>query len=172
MTISSETSDAPVDAGDGGQGLAKGSISLAGILFVSIATMAPGAGLAYAIMTGSLFSGGALPLSVVGATIGCVLVAVGIAQMAKHISTAGGLGSFVGRAFHPALGFVVAFCAPMFYLAAIPYLGWCSGIWLPLRYSLTAERDTRPPGSSRRSDVCWSRVPSTTLAPHSAPRRA
>lgn len=127
MTISSETSDAPVDVGDGGQGLAKGSISLAGILFVSIATMAPGAGLAYAIMTGSLFSGGALPLSVVGATIGCVLVAVGIAQMAKHISTAGGLGSFVGRAFHPALGFVVAFCAPMFYLAAIPYLGLVFG---------------------------------------------
>lgn len=30
MTISSETSDAPVDVGDGGQGLAKGSISLAG----------------------------------------------------------------------------------------------------------------------------------------------
>ena len=115
-------SDAAVDVGEGGQGLVKGSISLSGVLFVSIATMAPGAGLAYAIMTGSLFSGGALPLAVVGATIGCVLVAVGIAQMAKHISTAGGLGSFVGRAFHPGLGFVVAFCAPMFYLAALPYL--------------------------------------------------
>ncbi|AQT79512.1 hypothetical protein B1R94_09870 [Mycolicibacterium litorale] len=122
MTISSETVDAPVDVGEGDERLAKGSITLSGVLFVSIATMAPGAGLAYAIMTGSLFSGGALPLSVVGATVGCVLVAVGIAQMAKHISTAGGLGSFVGRAFHPALGFVVAFCAPMFYLAALPYL--------------------------------------------------
>jgi amino acid transporter len=122
MTTSLETVDAPVDVGEGEQGLAKGSISLSGVLFVSIATMAPGAGLAYAIMTGSLFAGGALPLAVVGATIGCVLVAVGIAQMAKHISTAGGLGSFVGRAFHPALGFVVAFCAPMFYLAALPYL--------------------------------------------------
>lgn len=116
------TNDAPLDVGEGEQRLAKSSISLSGVLFVSIATMAPGAGLAYAIMTGSLFSGGALPLAVVGATIGCVLVAVGIAQMAKHISTAGGLGSFVGRAFHPALGFVVAFCAPMFYLAALPYL--------------------------------------------------
>ncbi|WP_099024688.1 APC family permease [Mycolicibacterium palauense] len=122
MTTSLETTDAPVDVGEGEEGLARGSISLSGVLFVSIATMAPGAGLAYAIMTGSLFAGGALPLAVVGATIGCVLVAVGIAQMAKHISTAGGLGSFVGRAFHPALGFVIAFCAPMFYLAALPYL--------------------------------------------------
>lgn len=122
MTTTSEPVDAPIDAGEGEQRLAKGSITLPGVLFVSIATMAPGAGLAYAIMTGSLFSGGALPLAVIGATVGCVLVAVGIAQMAKHISTAGGLGSFVGRAFHPALGFVVAFCAPMFYLAALPYL--------------------------------------------------
>ncbi len=122
MTTTSETVDAPIDVGDGDQALAKGSISLSGVLFVSIATMAPGAGLAYAIMTGSLFAGGALPLAVVGATIGCVLVAVGIGQMAKHISTAGGLGAYVGRAFHPALGFVVAFCAPMFYLAALPYL--------------------------------------------------
>ncbi|MET0701503.1 MAG: APC family permease [Mycobacterium sp.] len=121
MTSSLET-DAPIDVGEGGEGLAKGSITLSGVLFVSIATMAPGAGLAYSIMTGSLFAGGALPLAVVGATIGCILVAVGIAQMAKHISTAGGLGSFVGRAFHPGLGFVVAFCAPVFYLAALPYL--------------------------------------------------
>ncbi|WP_197383467.1 APC family permease [Mycolicibacterium mengxianglii] len=127
MTTSLETNDAPVDVGEGEQALAKGSISLSGVLFVSIATMAPGAGLAYSIMTGSLFSGGALPLAVVGATIGCVLVAVGIAQMAKHISTAGGLGSFVGRAFHPALGFVIAFCAPMFYLAALPYLALVFG---------------------------------------------
>ncbi len=127
MTISPETVDAPTDVGEGEEGLAKGSITLSGVLFVSIATMAPGAGLAYAIMTGSLFSGGALPLAVVGATIGCVLVAVGIAQMAKHISTAGGLGSFVGRAFHPALGFVIAFCAPMFYLAALPYLALVFG---------------------------------------------
>lgn len=122
MSTSVESTDAPVDVGDGEQALAKGAISLSGVLFVSIATMAPGAGLAYSIMTGSEFSGGALPLAVVGATIGCVLVAVGIAQMAKHISTAGGLGSFVGRAFHPGLGFVVAFCAPMFYTAALPYL--------------------------------------------------
>lgn len=122
MTTTSEVTDAAIDVGEGEQKLAKGSITLSGVLFVSIATMAPGAGLAYSIMTGSAFSGGALPLAVVGATIGCVLVAVGIAAMAKHISTAGGLGSFVGRAFHPGLGFVVAFCAPMFYIAALPYL--------------------------------------------------
>jgi len=88
VTASLETSDAPVDVGEGKQALAKGAISLSGVLFVSIATMAPGAGLAYSIMTGSEFAGGALPLAVVGATIGCVLVAVGIALSPQLLNNA------------------------------------------------------------------------------------
>ncbi len=43
MTTSPETVDAPpIDVGEGEEGLAKGSITLSGVLFVSIATMAPG----------------------------------------------------------------------------------------------------------------------------------
>src|SRR5882757_1554179 len=86
------------------EGLAKSSITLAEVLFVSIATMAPGAGAAYAIMSGAPLAGGSLPLSVLIALTGCVLVAVAVGQLAKHMSSAAGLASYVGTAFHSTVG--------------------------------------------------------------------
>jgi len=111
-----------VDSGEAGEGLAKGSITMSGVLFVSIATMAPGAGAAYAIMSGAPFAGGSLPLAVVVALVGCVLVAVAIGQMAKHMSSAAGIASYVGKAIHSGFGFVVAWAYPFVYLCAVPYL--------------------------------------------------
>jgi amino acid transporter len=108
-------------------GLAKGVINLPGVLFVAIATMAPGAGAAYAISTGASFGAGALPLSVVFALVGCLLVATAIGQLAKHISSAGGLASYVGTSFHTGAGFVVAWAYPFLYLFAMPYLALVFG---------------------------------------------
>jgi amino acid transporter len=108
-------------------GLAKGVISLPGVLFVAIATMAPGAGAAYAISTGASFGAGALPLSVVFALIGSLLVATAIGQMAKHISSAGGLASYVGTSIHTGAGFIVAWAYPFLYLFAMPYLALVFG---------------------------------------------
>ncbi|SEH74376.1 Amino acid transporter [Mycolicibacterium rutilum] len=108
-------------------GLAKGVIKLPGVLFVAIATMAPGAGAAYAVSTGASFGGGALPLAVVFALVGSLLVAAAIGQLAKHISSAGGLGSYVGTSFHSAAGFVVAWAYPFMYLFAMPYLALVFG---------------------------------------------
>ena len=107
--------------------LAKGVINLPGVLFVAIATMAPGAGAAYAISTGSLFGGGALPLAVVFALVGSLLVATAIGQLAKHISSAGGLASYVGTAMHTGVGFVIAWAYPFMYLFAMPYLALVFG---------------------------------------------
>lgn len=115
------------DSEAGEPGLAKGVISLPGVLFVAIATMAPGAGAAYAISTGASFGAGALPLSVVFALVGSLLVAAAIGQLAKHMSSAGGLASYVGTSMHTAIGFVVAWAYPFLYLFAMPYLALVFG---------------------------------------------
>src|SRR3979490_3323925 len=64
VTANPEVVAAPQVEGDPAEpGLAKGVIKLPGVLFVAIATMAPGAGAAYSISTGALFRGGAPALS-------------------------------------------------------------------------------------------------------------
>lgn len=122
-----ESTAPSTEAGSDEPGLAKGVIGLPGVLFVAIATMAPGAGAAYAVSTGASFGAGALPLAVVFALVGCLLVAAAIGQLAKHISSAGGLASYVGTSMHTGAGFVVAWAYPFLYLFAMPYLALVFG---------------------------------------------
>jgi amino acid transporter len=109
------------------EGLAKNSVSLPGALFVAVATMAPGAGAAFAIVAGAPYAGGALPASVIVALIGCLLVAVAVGQLAKHIPSAGGLSSYIAEGVHSGAGFVAAWAYPAVYLAAVSYLGLVFG---------------------------------------------
>src|SRR5258705_1345288 len=128
VTANPEVVVAPKVEGDPAEpGLAKGVVKLPGVMFVAIATMAPGAGAAYAISTGAPFGGGSLPLAVVFALVGCLLVAAAIGQLAKHISSAGGLASYVGTSMHTGAGFVVAWAYPFLYLFAMPYLALVFG---------------------------------------------
>jgi amino acid transporter len=122
-----ESPSAPTEVDAQAPGLAKGVIKLPGVLFVAIATMAPGAGAAYAISTGASFGAGSLPLAVVFALVGSLLVAAAIGQLAKHISSAGGLASYVGTSMHAGAGFVVAWAYPFMYLFAMPYLALVFG---------------------------------------------
>jgi amino acid transporter len=112
---------------DTGQSLAKNTVTLSGALFVAVATMAPGAGAAFAIISGAPFAGGALPASVIVALIGCLFVAVAVGQLAKHIPSAGGLAAYVAEGLHSGPGFVVAWAYPAVYLAAMPYLALVFG---------------------------------------------
>jgi amino acid transporter len=107
--------------------LSKNSVSLAGALFVAVATMAPGAGAAFAIVSGAPYAGGALPTSVIFALAGCLLVAVAIGQLAKHIPSAGGLSAYIAEGIHNGPGFVAAWAYPAVYLAALAYLGLVFG---------------------------------------------
>ncbi len=107
--------------------LAANSISLAGVMFVAVATMAPGAGAVFAIGTGAPFAGGSLPLAVVVALVGSLFVATAIGQLAKHMSSAGGLASIVGTSINSGLGFLVAWGYPFVYLFALPYLALVFG---------------------------------------------
>jgi amino acid transporter len=97
---------APVRSQD--PGLAREAIGLREVFFQSVTHMAPAAAVAFSIIVGANFASGALPLSVVFALIGCLLVAISIGQLAKHLPSAGGFYTYTSRGIHPAVGFLVA----------------------------------------------------------------
>jgi amino acid transporter len=70
-------------------GLARGAIGLREVLFQSITHMAPAAAVAFSIPFGISFGGGSTPLAVLIAIVGCLMVAISIGQLAKHLPSAG-----------------------------------------------------------------------------------
>ncbi|HET7338267.1 MAG TPA: APC family permease [Candidatus Dormibacteraeota bacterium] len=105
-------------------GLQRDAIGLAPVLFQSITHMAPAAAVAFSIIFATTYAGGATPLAVVLALIACLFVAISIAQLARHLPSAGGLYTYSARGLHPIVGFFVAWgfmlaepiVAPLLYL--------------------------------------------------------
>jgi amino acid transporter len=89
-------------------GLAREAIGLREVFFQSVTHMAPAAAVAFSIIVGANFAAGALPLSVIFALVGCLLVALSIGQLAKHLPSAGGFYTYTSRGLHPYVGFLVA----------------------------------------------------------------
>jgi amino acid transporter len=88
--------------------LRKDAIGLREVLFQSITDMAPAAAIAASIPAGAAFAGGSLPLSVVFALIACLLCAVCIAELARHLPAAGSLATYAAQGLHNSIGFLVA----------------------------------------------------------------
>ncbi|MBX6356668.1 MAG: APC family permease [Micromonosporaceae bacterium] len=128
--------------------LAGNAVGLREVLFQSITHMAPGAAVAFSIIVGAAFAGGALPLSVLLALVGCLFVAVSIGQLAKHLPSAAGFATYAARGLHPGVGFLVAWgyalaeamVAPLLYLVFGHVLagtlaeeyGWPYETWWPI----------------------------------------
>ncbi|HEV8421277.1 MAG TPA: amino acid permease, partial [Actinomycetota bacterium] len=87
--------------------LKKEEIGLADVLFQAITHMAPAVGVAFAIIVGAPLAGGALPLAVLLALIGCALTASSVAQLSKHLPTAGSFYTWSSQAIHPSVGFLL-----------------------------------------------------------------
>ncbi|MGH2555993.1 MAG: APC family permease, partial [Actinomycetota bacterium] len=90
------------------EGLAREAIGLREVLFQSITHMAPAAAVAFSIIAGAQYAGGALPLSVLIALVGCVCVAYSIGELARYLPSAGGMFTYTARGLHPTVGFLVA----------------------------------------------------------------
>jgi amino acid transporter len=90
------------------RGLAREAIGLREVFFQSVTHMAPAAAVSFSIIVGANFASGALPLSVLFALVGCLLVAISIGQLAKHLPSAGGFYTYTARGIHPSVGFLVA----------------------------------------------------------------
>jgi amino acid transporter len=90
-----------------GTTLARGAIGLREVLFQSVTSMAPAGAVALSIAAGATYAGGALPLAVLLALVACMLVAISIGQLAKHLPSAGSIYTYPAEAIHPVLGFLV-----------------------------------------------------------------
>jgi amino acid transporter len=104
--------------------LERNAIGLGPVLFQSITHMAPGAAVAFSIIFAVTYAGGATPLAVVIALVACLMVAISIGQLARHLPSAGGLYTYNARGLGPQVGFFVAWgfmlaepiVAPLLYL--------------------------------------------------------
>ena len=127
--------------------LERNAVGLAPTLFQSITHMAPAAAVAFSIIVGAPYAGGSLPLSVLLALVACLLVAVSIGQLGRHLPSAGGLYTYSSRGLHPYVGFLVAWgfilaepiVAPLLYLIfgnelaanLNSHFGWPLWLWAP-----------------------------------------
>src|SRR5213076_821114 len=102
--------------------LRHGAIGLPQVLFQSITHMAPGAAIAFSIYLSIVYAGPALPLSVLLALIGCMLVAASIGQLAREMPSAGGIYSYVANALGPQAGVFVGWCYLLFQPLVAPLL--------------------------------------------------
>lgn len=82
------------------RGLAREAIGLREVFFQSVTHMAPAAAVDFSIIVGANFASGAPPLSVVFAFVRCLLVAISIGQLAKHLPSAGALLHVHGSRIH------------------------------------------------------------------------
>jgi amino acid transporter len=105
-------SESPVESSrsvteEGGHGLAKHVVGLPGVLFQSVTFMAPGGAVATSLAASAMFAGAALPLSVLLTLIAAVLVAISMAQLARHLPSAGSIYTYPAQGLHPTVGFLV-----------------------------------------------------------------
>lgn len=103
------------------ESLRANSIGLPGVLFQSITTMAPASAVAFSLAAAIPFTGGALPLATIIALIVCLLVALNIGSMAKHLPSAGGYFTYVSRGLGAQAGWMTGWLFSLAYLLIVPF---------------------------------------------------
>ena len=88
--------------------LERNAIGITELLFQSITHMAPAVATALSIGAATAFAGGITPLAVVFAMIAVLFTAYSMSQLARHLPSAGGMYTYVGRALGPFLGWLMA----------------------------------------------------------------
>ena len=86
--------------------LRKGSIGLAGVLMQSIAQISPTLGIFYTIAFNTGQAGKSAPLTYLAAFVVCLLIAVPMTGLARHLPSAGGFYTYVSRGIGPRWGFI------------------------------------------------------------------
>jgi amino acid transporter len=129
------------------RGLSANAVGPVPVVFQSVANMAPGAAVAFSILFAAQYAGGATPLAVLIGLGLCLLVAITIGQMAKHLPSAGGLYTYNARGLGASVGFLVGWAFIMAELVVAPggllilgivvsgalhtHLGWPTWTWAP-----------------------------------------
>ena len=95
------TAGSPLDSG-----LNKGSIGLGGTLMQSIAQISPTLGIFYTIAFTSGQAGISAPLTYLAAFLVCLVIAVPMLGLARHLPSAGGFYTYVSAGIGPKTGFM------------------------------------------------------------------
>jgi amino acid transporter len=106
-----------------GQHLKSGAIGFVPVLFQSITTIAPAGAAASGLLFATTYAGGSTALTIALAMLACVLVAISMGQMSKHLPSAGGLYTYVTHGVGPDLGFLTGWGLILAY-AFVPALYW------------------------------------------------
>jgi amino acid transporter len=88
--------------------LQRNAIGLPEVLFQSITHMAPAVAVALSIGFATGAAGGNTPLAVVLALVACLFTAYSIGELAKHLPSAGGMYTYVGRGLGSFAGWLMA----------------------------------------------------------------
>lgn len=95
------------------------SIGLTRVVFQSVATMAPAASVVFGLGFVILFAGPATPFSMLVGACGALLIAFCLKELARHISSAGGIYSFTATALGDYVGFLVGWAYSVLYVLLI-----------------------------------------------------
>jgi amino acid transporter len=98
------------------QGLERNAIGLTEVLFQSITFMAPAVAVALSIGFATTYALGLTPLAVVFALIAVLFTAFSMGELARHLPSAGGMYTYVGRGLGSYAGWLLAWA---FLLASI-----------------------------------------------------
>src|SRR4030095_11602918 len=101
------TSMAAPEAGSG-HTLESDAIGLTELLFQAITHMAPAVATALSIGAATAFAGAITPLAVVFAMVAVLFTAYSMSQLARHLPSAGGMYTYVGRGLGPFPGWLMA----------------------------------------------------------------
>lgn len=86
--------------------LRRGSIGLAGVLMQSVAQISPTLGIFYTIAFNTGQAGKAAPLTYLAAFVICLVIAVPMTALARHLPSAGGFYTYVSQGIGPRWGFM------------------------------------------------------------------
>ena len=86
--------------------LRKGSVGLPGVLMQSVAQISPTLGIFYTIAFNTGQAGQAAPLTYLAAFIVCLIIAVPMTRLARHLPSAGGFYTYVAQGIGPRWGFI------------------------------------------------------------------
>ena len=92
----------------GDRTLERDAIGLTEVLFQSITHMAPAVATALSIGLATTLAGGITPLAVVFALIACLFSAFSMSELARHMSSAGGMYTYVTRGLGSFVGWLMA----------------------------------------------------------------
>src|SRR5581483_2906299 len=88
--------------------LERNAVGLTEVLFQSITHMAPAVAVALSIGAATTFAGASTPLAVVFALVAALLTAFSIGELARHLPSAGGMYTYVGRGLGTFFGWLLA----------------------------------------------------------------